>query len=128
MTIIRQKWVFRSDLRANPKVAYVFGDNVNRVGLGGQAKEMRGEPNAYGIATLISPGIPFRDDCLRHNVTIMATDIQRLTEAKPEIIVFPSDGVGTGLAGMEAHAPLTYEAMNSLILGMLGIQNQLVTP
>jgi hypothetical protein len=30
---------------------YVFGDNGRRIGFGGQAKEMRGEPNAIGVAT-----------------------------------------------------------------------------
>jgi redox-sensitive bicupin YhaK (pirin superfamily) len=29
---------------------FVFGDNLRRTGFGGQAAEMRGEPNAVGIA------------------------------------------------------------------------------
>ena len=53
--IIYQKFIYRSDLKANPSVLYLFGDNLQRVGLGGQAKEMRGEPNAVGIATKKAP-------------------------------------------------------------------------
>lgn len=30
---------------------YLFGDNLLRKGLGGQAKEMRGEPNTLGIVS-----------------------------------------------------------------------------
>jgi hypothetical protein len=51
MTVITQKFIFRSDLKSNPDVMYLFGDNNERVGMGGQAKEMRGEPNAHGIRT-----------------------------------------------------------------------------
>lgn len=51
MIVLHQKFIFREDLQANPDVYYLFGDNVERRGLGGQAKEMRGEPNAIGVAT-----------------------------------------------------------------------------
>ena len=52
---MRQKFITRADLQANPKRLYLFGDNVMRAGLGGQAKEMRGEPNAVGVATKKAP-------------------------------------------------------------------------
>jgi hypothetical protein len=55
MPVLRQKWITRDDLRANPNVLYLFGDNERREGLGGQAKEMRGEPNAIGVRTKASP-------------------------------------------------------------------------
>lgn len=50
----------RLDLQANPNITFLFGDNVadhgkpfdRRVGKGGQAAEMAGEPNAVGIPTL----------------------------------------------------------------------------
>lgn len=50
----------RLDLRDNPNITFLFGDNVAdlrkpfdlRVGKGGQAAEMAGEPNAVGIPTL----------------------------------------------------------------------------
>jgi len=50
MPILYQDQIKRDDLRAHPDRIYLFGDNVARQGRGGQAKEMRGEPNALGIA------------------------------------------------------------------------------
>jgi len=54
--VIYLPWIERSMLQADPEARFVFGDNAERWGLGGQAKEMRGEPNAIGVATLWSPG------------------------------------------------------------------------
>lgn len=51
MPLIYQKMIFRKDLKTNPDKLYVFGDNVERQGLRGQAAEMRGEPNAIGFPT-----------------------------------------------------------------------------
>ena len=55
MPIKYQKWIERSDLQNNPEDVYIFGDNYARQGLCGQAKAMRGEPNALGIATKRTP-------------------------------------------------------------------------
>tara|TARA_Y100000034_G_scaffold87336_1_gene104761 strand:- start:4060 stop:4287 length:228 start_codon:yes stop_codon:yes gene_type:complete len=55
--IIYQDKIFRGDLIANPNRTYLFGDNFIRKGYGGQAKEMRGEPNAYGIVTKRFPSM-----------------------------------------------------------------------
>lgn len=49
------KFITRDKLKANPHVLYIFGDNMLRRGLGGQAKEMRGEPNAIGVVTKREP-------------------------------------------------------------------------
>lgn len=49
--LLRPARISREDLRANPDTLYVFGDNMQRRGLGGQAREMRGEPNAIGVPT-----------------------------------------------------------------------------
>lgn len=35
MPIIYQSRIYRADLRANPSVLYVFGDNPQRVGFSG---------------------------------------------------------------------------------------------
>ena len=48
----RQTWITRDDLRANRDLIYVFGDNVERAGRRGLAREMRGEPNAHGYQHL----------------------------------------------------------------------------
>ena len=45
------KVITRDKIKENPDVLYLFGDNLLRKGLGGQAKEMRGEPNTLGIVS-----------------------------------------------------------------------------
>ena len=35
--VIRQKWITRDNVNANKSSLFVFGDNMDRVGLGGQA-------------------------------------------------------------------------------------------
>ena len=40
MLVIRQKMIYRQDLGENTDILYVFGDNLERYGYGGQAKEM----------------------------------------------------------------------------------------
>lgn len=109
--IIFQYRIYRSDLELNPDVYYCFGDNDDRVGLGGQAKEMRGEQNAIGIRTKKSPG---------HSTDDFYTDeaydecIAKIEEdfAKVEVllkggvtVVFPTEGFGTGLSELKKYAP-----------------------
>lgn len=55
MPVMTQKFIFRSDLRTNPTIKYLFDDNLVRRGYGGQAKEMRDGPNAIGVATKATP-------------------------------------------------------------------------
>lgn len=52
-----RKFITRQMLRDEPEKLFVFGDNFGRVGFGGQAKEMRGEPNAVGVLTKRFPSM-----------------------------------------------------------------------
>lgn len=122
MLIIRQHRIYREDLRNNPTVLYIFGDNLARVGHGGQAKEMRGEPNAFGIATKRRPTHGYKEDyfhdddwdvedvineefkCLRKHIAFAHKDYVA--------IVIPSDGIGTGLAKLNVYAPKLLEYIN----------------
>ena len=99
-------WINRADLLAEPDKIFVFGDNAERWGLGGQAKEMRGEPNAFGIATLYAPGKPY-DGNDRKAIKIVCDDLAALALylRQGKIIVTPSAGVGTGLADLRNAAP-----------------------
>ena len=105
-----QKWITRDDLRANPAALYVFGDNEERCGLGGQAKEMRGEPNAVGVATLKAPGRYWRADDTDRQCAVIDADMAPIFAAlrQGRTVVLPIDGVGTGLADLERRAPLTF--------------------
>lgn len=110
MTVILQSRIYRADLRANPNVLYVFGDNEARVGLGGQAAEMRYEPNAVGVATLAAPGVFWREDNHDLQAAVVDRDMAPLFAAKlaGQLIIFPLDGIGTGLAQLEVRAPSTF--------------------
>jgi hypothetical protein len=106
-----QKFISRKDLQNDPESLYVFGDNMTERGLGGQAKEMRGEPNAVGIPTKIYPGNEdfdfFKDsDFNRAKVRIDAAFMKLFVHAAHGgLIVWPEDGIGTGLADLENKAP-----------------------
>lgn len=114
MKVERMKWITRDIVRANPDKAFLFGDNVKRIGMGGQARAMRGESNAFGIATKYSPDMRddafFSDDDFIYNKRVIDADIQRLLDDDMayEIVVIPSDGLGTGLAELDKRAPETF--------------------
>lgn len=49
--IERMRHISRAYVRANRDKLFLFGDNLERRGFGGQAAAMRAEPNAVGIPT-----------------------------------------------------------------------------
>lgn len=51
MPVLFVERLTRKEARRRPEVMFVFGDNEARRGTGGQAEELRGEPNAVGVAT-----------------------------------------------------------------------------
>lgn len=120
--IIRQHRIYRRDLQNNPNAIFVFGDNARRVGLGGQAREMRGEPNAHGIATLHAPGQPYQPGEIETALRIIDADIRALLDRQPSVIIWPSDGVGTGLARMPREIRTS---MDGMIKAHFGIDNEL---
>ena len=105
-------------LQDEPEKLFVFGDNFGRVGFGGQAKEMRGELNAVGILTKRFPSMMPRAFLTNEdydNWCIQSeADISRLMN-HDGVIVWPEDGVGTGLAKLETHAPLIFNKIESLL-------------
>ena len=115
MRVIRQKRIYRQDMQYNKRCLYIFGDNLDRRGFGGQAKEMRGEPNAFGIATKRSISHNYPQDYFFDNQLDTITILERefrvldtyLEDRKDDydIIVIPLDGIGTGLAQLEQNAP-----------------------
>ena len=107
--IIFQYRVYRSDLQLNPGIYYVFGDNDQREGLGGQAGQMRGENNAIGVRTKRAPNN--NEDSFYADGT---GDINKVMEDFEVIeahlrvgktVVFPTEGVGTGLSELPTRAP-----------------------
>ena len=109
------KIIIRSELKANPTTLYLFGDNDIRKGLGGQAKEMRGESNAIGISTKKLPASNEEayksDDDLQENKRIITDDINKAiaewNTGKYNKLIIPQMGVG--LAELPTRAPLTFK-------------------
>lgn len=114
MKIEREKWITREMVRANPDKVFLFGDNVERRGMGGQAREMRGEPNAFGVPTKLSPQMNehafFSDLHLAYNCERIDQSLEFLKDINywDKTIVIPADGLGTGLAELDKRAPKTF--------------------
>lgn len=113
MIILKQYRISRKDIRANPGALYIFGDNLERKGYGGQAAEMRGEINSFGFATKrsISHNYPndYFFDTQSDVMKIIYAEFTRLHTfiafMKPHTIVLPLDGIGTGLSKLPEYAP-----------------------
>lgn len=104
------KRITRAMLRAEPEARFVFGDNVARRGMGGQAKEMRGEPNAIGVATKWAPSMDerafFSDIDTTHSSRVAADFAEiEIALADGRTVYFPADGIGTGLSELPTRAP-----------------------
>lgn len=121
MPVILQYRIYRSDLELNPDVHYCFGDNEERVGMGGQAKECRGEHNAIGICTKKTPGVDesayYTDEEMERNIGQIAKDfapvLGLLEDGKT--VVIPTEGFGTGLAELKERAPRTLAFIETLV-------------
>lgn len=115
MPVIFREFIYRQDLRDNPDWLFIFGDNDLRLGYGGQAKEMRGEPNAVGVRTKWAPGmLPqdfFKDRDYVNIVAMIDYDLRKVKEKLQEggVVVFPLAGLGTGLSQLPERAPRVNE-------------------
>lgn len=113
--IERRQFITRAFVRANRNKLFLFGDNLERRGLGGQAAAMRGEPNAIGIPTKKSPSYKddafFSDDEFEQNKAAIDAAFAKVASAITEAnrtIVIPTDGLGTGRAQLWRRAPRTF--------------------
>ena len=119
--IIYQTRVDRLDLQNNPGVMYLFGDNDQRKGLGGQAAEMRGEPNAVGVRTKKTPSMGseafYDDNEWDQNTSKIIADLMPVVEHLQNggVVIIPVDGIGTGLSMMQSVCPKTFEYLQKAI-------------
>jgi len=124
-TVIRMNLITRPFVRFNPQMRFVFGDNLTRKGIGGQAGQMRGEPNTIGVVTKRLPSMQPNafltdDDANGPVLDIITRDLQRVTEALEQghDVVIPADGIGTGLAGLPQRAPKLYAFISGWIAAL----------
>src|SRR4051812_43078883 len=97
------QYITRAVVRANRETLYVFGDNMQRRGLGGQAKAMRGEPNAIGVPVKWAPkrteDAYFTDDDfakVHEAIRAAFTDIRAWLDSGRDVVI-PAEGLGSGL-------------------------------
>lgn len=131
MPVIFQKFIYRSDLQDNPDVLYIFGDNLVRKGRGGQAKEMRDEPNAVGIATKNTPGHGerrhyFSDNSFEEQKKVIDKDLEIVYKTLEEggIVVWPSDGIGTGLSDLDKYSPDTARYIDDVLADLITMKGE----
>jgi hypothetical protein len=103
------KLITREMVQAEPDARFVFGDNLQRFGLGGQAGAMRGEPNAIGVATKRAPGRDDEDffadtDECRSTILDECRQVRAALDEGRTVYV-PADGLGTGLSELPTRAP-----------------------
>ncbi len=126
MPVIRQKWITRADLRANIDTLYVFGDNMAHTGFGGQAREMRGEPNAVGVPTKwvgsMAEDAFFKNEDV-HNIEVLHALSDAFLKIENHLhsrknVVIPIDGLGTGLSRLAEKAPEVLRIIDECIAEM----------
>lgn len=105
----------------HPNKLFIFGDNLFRVGKGGQAI-IRDCKNAIGIATKDSIDRYMSDsNFFEYSLSIML-DIQRIKDEfndksnNYDTIVFPKNGLGTGLSNMQVKCPRTFLFLSQVLL------------
>lgn len=112
--LLRPARITRAMVQANPRTLFAFGDNLERRGYGGQAREMRGEPNVVGVPTkrkpergpdaYLSDAMWGRDGALFAAVA-GAFNAMEAALAEGRDVAIPADGLGTGLAELPSRAP-----------------------
>lgn len=122
ITVYRtEKIIKRQKLKQNPDVLYLFGDNLLRKGLGGQAKEMRGEENAIGILSKKYPSNQessfYKDSDFDSWLLEFNSDIEKvdfaLKSGKYRALVIPQ--IGVGLADLPNKAPKIWKYLKQTL-------------
>lgn len=108
--VIFENHITREMVKSHPDRTFLFGDNLLQQGYGGQAKEMRGEPNVIGIPTKKKPSMSldsfFTDDEFESNKESIDKAFSKIP--KDSIVVIPQMGLGTGRARLWEKAPKTW--------------------
>lgn len=111
--------ITRQFIREHPDALFVYGDNMKQTGLGGQAKECRGEPNTLGIPTKWKPNknpdAYFSDkDYDEVMPTIMVKfNLLEIKLKQGKDVYYPKMGIGTGLAKLPILAPRIHQKIQA---------------
>ncbi len=117
MNLDYRNHITREMLRNEPGTLFVFGDNMVHRGYGGQAKAMRGEPNAVGIPTKWYPNMweeSFFCDLDYEKFIIEFDQVEGRLMAHTGVIVWPAAGIGTGRAKLKEKSLKIWDAIEQL--------------
>jgi hypothetical protein len=120
MPIIYMDWITREYVLEHPDMIFVFGDNLKRVGMGGQAKAMRYTSNAIGIVTKRAPGweeADFFSDLTEEKISV-SNDLRKIEQELrfKKTVVCPSAGIGTDRAQLKKRAPDTFSIIRRFFI------------
>ena len=126
---IQDEWYTVEQCRQNPNKLFVYGDNMIRLGKGGQAI-IRDEPNAHGIATKRLPSSntdSFFSDKTDEAYVILNDVLDLLSLSRTEYenfdtIVLPAAGLGTGLSEMPKRSPKLFKWLHETISVLTGVK------
>ena len=114
----------RDTLQSMPGTYFVFGDNVSKVGTGGQAGVARGEPNTIGIPTKWHPGWGENDyfndrdfTTIRPYIDQAFIEIINVLHHGFNVVFFPQ--IGRGLARLPTRAPAVMAHIDSKVVDIL---------
>lgn len=120
MPVLYKEYITRKFIQKHPDWYFIFGDNIQRKGFGGQAKEMRGEPNSIGVVTKATPSTDknaYLSDSNEEHFETMMKDLYSvyLLLQSGNIVVLPSNGLGTGLAKLNEKAPKLFLVLSCIL-------------
>ena len=113
--------ITRKHIKENPKTLFIFGDNDQRYGLGGMAKEFRGEANTVGIRTKKKPSMSagsfYVDSEYTQNIKKIDKDLNLVLHKfmfGGFTKIYVPEGIGEGLAKLDC-APKTLKYLKDTL-------------
>jgi len=127
--MVEENWYTESMMVSNPLNIYVYGDNAARVGKGGQAS-IREHSNSVGVATKRTPdmGEMAFFSGTSWDLQTLLTDLFNLERMHSDpkfnkfTLVFPKDGLGTGLAKLPETSPYLYDVLSKFIFKFFNVE------
>lgn len=108
------------DCKANRNKIYLFGDNLQGFGKGGQAI-IRDEPNSLGVPTKVNPSMSkdsFFSDDLHYDIIHKSLKEIWIKHLKNETIVVPEFRFGYGLSMIDTYAPRIANLINEFYINV----------
>jgi len=125
--IVEKEWYSVKLCEENPQNCYIFGENQAQQGTlkrgRGQAI-IRGCSNTFGFCTKESIDRFWTDEDYSENIIQIEKDIKSLKDlVKEYVLVFPYNGIGTGLSALPEMAPKTFLFLSRRLLDVFGYNN-----